>query len=82
MSGPATQVASEHGLGERQKKEKEVMELEVRCDLHPFRRNVIPTPSQGERKRRELEREKQEKEVRDREEGLKVRCDPISSNGT
>ena len=72
-SGPATQIANERELRERQKKENEEMELEVGCDLYPFRWDVGLTPSQRERKRKELEREKQEKEVR---EEFEVRRDP------
>ena len=78
-SGPATQVTGERELRERQKKENETMELEkleVRYGLFPFRRDVILTPPQRERKREELEREKQEKEATERKEGFEVRRDP------
>ena len=70
VSSPVTQAESE-----RQKKENEVMELEVGCDFYPFRRGIILTPSQRERKRKELEREKREKEARERREEFKVRRD-------
>ena len=64
VSGPATQVASECEFDKRQKNENEEVELEVGCDLYPFRWDVVLTPSQKERKRKELEREKKGKEAR------------------
>ena len=72
-SGPASRIASDRELRERQKKENEEMELEVGCDLYPFRWDVGLTPSQRERKRKALEREKQEKEAK---EEFEVRRDP------
>ena len=72
-SGPASQIASDRELRERQKKENEEMELEAGCDLYPFRWDVYLTPSQRERKRKELECEKQEKEAK---EEFEVRRDP------
>ena len=75
-SSRATQIASDRELRERQKKENEEMELEVGCDLHPFRRDVVLTPSQRERRRKELEREIQEKEAKERKEEFEVRRDP------
>ena len=74
-SGPTTQIANERELRERQKKENEEMELEVGCDLYPFRRDVALTPSQRERKRKEIEREQQEKEAKERKEEFEVRRD-------
>ena len=77
--GPTTQIASERELRERQKKENETMELEkleVGCGFYPFRRDVILTPPQRERKREELEREKQEKEAKERKEEFEVHRDP------
>ena len=66
-SGAAAWVISERELRERLKKEKEARELkeklEVRCDPSFFRRTVILTPLQKEKRRKEIEREKKEKEA-------------------
>ena len=52
----------------------------MRCDPRLVRWDVILTPPQGEKKRKELVREKEEKEAREREEKFEVCCDPIPSN--
>ena len=54
----------------------ELEKLEVGCGFYPFRRDVILTPPQRERKREELEREKQEKEAKERKEEFEVHRDP------
>ena len=66
-SAAAAWVVSERELRERLKKEKEARELkeklEVRRDPPLLRQNVILTPPQKEKRRKELEREKKEKEA-------------------
>ena len=73
------QVVSEREPREHPKRETEDGELgklEVRCDPHLSRWNMILTPSQKEKKRKELEREEEGSNVRERKGEVEVRCDP------
>ena len=67
MTNSATRVVSERELLERPRKAKEVGELkenlEVYCDPHLFSWEVILTPLQKGKERRELEHEREEFEV-------------------